>query len=75
MLWGIPIKYYTVMRILQAKKVKDGHEVWKYFQKIQIFLRNFHLLQFCHQLPQSSQSGSTFDGFDYFHPLAENDSN
>ena len=28
--------------------------------------RNYHLPQFCHKLPQFSQNGSTFDGFDDF---------
>ena len=36
------------------------------FKKIQMFLSNYHLLQLCHKLPQFSQNGPTFDGFDDF---------
>ena len=34
-----------------------------------MFLRNLHLLQFCHKLPQFSQNGPAFDGFDGFGPF------
>ena len=57
------------MRFLQTQKVKDRHEVWKQFQKNQMFLSNYHLLQFCHKLPQFSQNDPTFGGFDDFGPF------
>jgi len=57
------------MRFLETQKVKDGHEVLIHFRKIQMFLSNYHFLQFCHNLPQLSQNDPTFGGFDDFGPF------
>ena len=34
-----------------------------------MFLSNYHLLQFCHKLPQFSQNDPTFGGYDDFWPF------
>ena len=57
------------MHFLQTQKVKDGHEVWKHFQKNSNVSKQ---LSFTSTLPQSatfSQNDSTFGGFDDFGPF------
>ena len=60
---------YTQMCFLWTKKVKDRHEVWKQFQKLQMLLSNYHLLQFYHKLPRFSQNYPTFGDFDDLGPF------
>ena len=53
----------------KPKKLKMDMMFENSFKKFKCFLRNYHLLQFCHKVPQFSQIGSTCGSFKGFRPF------